>query len=97
MEKSRKELLAEEYASQTAVTAGSAELNEFKPAVTADKTKVVDRALDETMDLIGEERMRPWYAKQAYRLGAGRYLGMASDARRGRAPARLFSYMLKRA
>jgi hypothetical protein len=62
---------------------------------TIDNCTIVDRALIQTADLITED-FKPWYAKQAYRLGADRYLGIASDARRGRSPQKLFSYLLRR-
>ena len=63
---------------------------------TIDNCTVVDRALEQTKDLISEQ-FKPWYAKQAMRLGADRYLGIASDARRGKSPQKLFSYLLRRA
>lgn len=62
---------------------------------TIDNSTIVDRALEQTSDLITEQ-FKPWYAKQAIRLGADRYLGIASDARRGKSPSKLFSYLLRR-
>lgn len=67
-------------------------LNEVK---TIDNCTTVDRALEQVSDLITTE-FKPWYAKQAYRLGADRFMGIAADARRGRNPAKLFSYLLRR-
>lgn len=62
---------------------------------TIDNCTIVDRALEQVADLI-TEAFKPWYAKQAYRLGADRFLGIAADARRGNSPAKLFSYLLRR-
>lgn len=59
-------------------------------------TVAVDRALEQTKDLINYQ-FRPWYAKQVMRLGVDRFMGLASDAREGNTPARLFSHLLRRA
>lgn len=56
----------------------------------------VDRALEKAADLI-EEPYKPWFAKQAYRIGADRFLGIADNARAGNEPKRLFTYLLKQA
>lgn len=103
IEKSRKELLAEEYRDDP-VTIGTTEtivrtteLKSIGTTVTTEQVKAVDRALDLTRDLMSPQCPKGWYAQCAYRMGADRYLGMASDARKGRTPAKLFSYMLKRA
>lgn len=96
---SRNELLAREYSSTTEQL--STDATELKPIGTTEQLSVegertVDRALEQTSDLISPQ-FKSWYAKQAYRIGADRYLGIAFEARRGRAPAKLFSYMLKKA
>ncbi len=64
--------------------------------LTVDRGKQVDRALEDVRDLITEDYKR-WYAKQALRLGVPRFMGLAHDARQGKRPAQLFSYLLKRA
>lgn len=46
---------------------------------------------------MSDENYKKWFAKQAIRLGASRYLGIAKEAREGRSPAGLFVYLLKRA
>lgn len=64
-----------------------------KPAVNC---TAVDRTLEMVEDLINPT-FKHWYALQIMRLGDSRVLGIASDARRGKQPARLFSSLLKRA
>ncbi|MEO5499452.1 MAG: hypothetical protein ABIR46_03060 [Candidatus Saccharimonadales bacterium] len=66
--------------------------NEVKPI---DNSTMVDRALELTQDLYDTE-YKKWFAKQAIRIGADRYLGLAKDAREGRSPRKLFVWMLKR-
>lgn len=61
-----------------------------------DNSSIVDLALERTSDLY-EPQYKKWFAKQAIRLGADRYLGLASDAREGRDKKRLFVWLLKRA
>jgi len=56
----------------------------------------IDRILAETADLRAPE-FKAWHAQQARRLGVDRYLGLAKDARRGKQPARYFSYLLRNA
>lgn len=90
MTKSFGELVRQRPLSTEQLTTGS---NEVKPI---DNCTTVDRALEQVSDLISGE-FKAWYAKQAYRLGASRFLGLASDARQGREPAKLFSYLLRRA
>lgn len=59
-------------------------------------TGAIDRALQQAQDLVPDD-FRAWHASMVRKLGVGRYLGLASDARRGRQPARLFSHLLKEA
>lgn len=59
--------------------------------------RAVDTALERTQDLIQDPNYKKWFAKQAIRIGADRYLGIAADAREGRQPQRLFVYLLKKA
>lgn len=84
-----------EVVRSTIETTGTTGLSKDKTTGTIDTTgQLVDAALLATADLISEQ-FKAWYAKQAYRLGPDRYLGLASDARQGRHPARLFSHLLK--
>lgn len=62
---------------------------------TAVQLAAVDRTLGEIADLT-EAKFKRWYAQQVIRLGCDRVLGLASDARQGRDPKKLFSYLLKR-
>lgn len=68
------------------------ESKDIKPIV---NSTIVDLALEKTTDLY-EPTYKKWFAKQAIRLGPDRYLGIASDAREGREPRKLFVWMLKR-
>lgn len=70
--------------------------SETKVLTPIDNSQLVDRALVRTSDLY-EPQYKKWFAKQAIRLGADRYLGIASDAREGQQPQRLFVWLLKRA
>ena len=74
-------------------TKGSNPIDDSK---TIDNSKRVDNALWKTNDLI-EPEYKPWFAKQAIRLGADKYLGIADDARSGKQPKRLFVWLLNRA
>ena len=67
-----------------------------KPIVDRTIVREVDRALELTADLMTDQNYKKWFATQAYRLGADRYLGIASDARTGKQPDRLFVYLLRR-
>jgi hypothetical protein len=85
----------------TVATTETAGLNEVKTtgtAVTTDgvKNRQVDDALEKTKDLINPD-FKSWYAKRCIEIGYGRYMGLAEDARRGRSPLKLFSYLLRRA
>lgn len=60
-------------------------------------SRTIDRVLEETADLIEDSSYKKWFAKQAYRLGPDRYMGIASDARCGKQPGRLFVYLLRHA
>lgn len=71
--------------------------SEAKAKKPIDNSSIVDRALERTRDLMEDQNYKKWFAKQAIRLGADRYLGIASDAREGKQPQRLFVYLLKRA
>lgn len=71
--------------------------SEAKAKKPIDNSSIVDRALERTSDLIQDPNYKKWFAKQAIRLGADRYLGIAADAREGQHPQRLFVWLLKRA
>lgn len=58
--------------------------------------RTIDRVLDATADLI-QPQYKKWFAKQALRIGADRYMGIASDARTGKNPDRLFVFLLRNA
>lgn len=77
------------YSSNSQLSIGSTKLN------TIDNSSI-DRVLEQTADLMQAD-YKKWFAKQAIRLGADRYLGLAKDAREGRKPDRLFVYLLRRA
>lgn len=75
---------------------GSTKLNTVDNCqLTTDQNAKIDRALETTSDLINPA-FKAWYASQARRLGVSYYLGIAVEARRGRAPEKLFSYLLKK-
>jgi hypothetical protein len=73
-------------------TNSQSEIKKLRPI---DNSSIVDRALEQTKDLI-DPQYKKWFAKQAIRLGADRYLGAASDAREGQQPKRLFVWLLRR-
>lgn len=54
----------------------------------------INQVLQQTRDL-RIEKFTAWHARQVRRLGVDRYLGLASDARKGRSPARYFTFLLK--
>lgn len=54
----------------------------------------INRVLDEYSDLV-TRKFRGWHRGHIKRLGIDRYRGLAADARRGRHPKKLFSYLLK--
>lgn len=64
-------------------------------------SSIVDSALEKTADLIDDQKYKKWFAKQVYRLGEGRYLGLAADAREGSrtsgTPGKLFVHLLRKA
>lgn len=71
-------------------------LSETKVSKPIDHSSI-DRALELTQDLMSDKNYKKWFARQAIRLGADRYLGLASDARQGKKPQGLFVFLLKRA
>lgn len=98
----RKELLEREYGASRGATIEQLKTIDLNSTVSIEQltngSSPVDIALDETNDLITES-FKPWYAKQAYRLGVERYIGLAREARRisSGSPAKVFSSSLKRA
>lgn len=70
-------------------------LSEAKASKPIDHSSI-DRALELTQDLISDPNYKKWFARQAIRLGADRYLGIASEARLGKKPPGLFVFLLKR-
>ncbi len=96
----RRELIEREYAElPTVQLSKTTELNSTVLQLsTIEAANPIDEALDKTADLI-TQAFKPWYAKQAYRLGVDRYIGLAKEARqiRNGSPAKVFSSSLKRA
>lgn len=52
-------------------------------------------ALSQYKDLVSDE-FKPWYCKKFYELGAEKFHQIAGQARHGKNPRRLFSYLLKK-
>jgi hypothetical protein len=78
-------------------------LNEVKPIGPIGRRRTkhdvdrVDHALEHVIDLI-DPNYRPWFLKQAYRIGVDRFLGLASEARQnGTNPQRYFSTAVRNA
>lgn len=56
-----------------------------------------DNIIKSTMDLIDDESYKPFFYKRLYSLGKSKYLSTAEHCRKyGKAPAKLFVYMLKK-
>jgi len=47
------------------------------------------------IDIIPDDEYKPFYVKRYKELGYNRFMELANKARAGRAPARLFFWMLK--
>jgi hypothetical protein len=54
----------------------------------------VDKVFSAVGDLTNQQ-FKAWYCKAIYRLGPHRFLELASQARKGKQPARLFSALLR--
>lgn len=54
----------------------------------------MDKVFSAVPDLTNQQ-FKAWYCKAIYRLGPHRFLELASQARKGKQPARLFSALLK--
>ena len=72
------------------------QLSTERVVITKLDNRSVDEALAKTADLINDQ-FKSWYAMKARELGYWRYIGLSHDARRGRQPKKLFSYLLRKA
>lgn len=56
-----------------------------------------DNIIESTKDLIDDQSYKPFFYKRLYSLGKSKYLSTAEHCRKyGKAPAKLFVYMLKK-
>ena len=67
----------------------------FNKLNNSNSTVTVRQVFSNLTDLIPEDDFKPFYVSRYKQLGYKRFMELANKARTGRAPARLFTWMLK--